>query len=388
MRNSLKLGSIAGITLQVHWSFSLIVAWVLATSLMADRGLIGSLKSVAFILVLFGCVVLHELGHALAARIYGIPTRDITLLPIGGVARLERIPRKPLQELVVALAGPAVNVVIAGVLFLLFWPVKSPNILTAIPADGGSFMQRLMFVNVALVVFNMLPAFPMDGGRVLRALLATIMDYVTATRVAATVGQICAFGLGLMGFYNPVLFLIAAFVFIGATTEASQVVIREKFRGYQVRDGMLTKFRAVPADAPLVESVVSLLETPQREFPVMDKGRFIGMLHVDDVLAALNKRQAITIREITKTGITPVSEDEVLLTAFEKQGAMQRTLPVIRDGELTGLLNFSRVFDLVSARSCLRDRDSPGSSMAPLRSTRVPYLTSLETFRMARDAQA
>ena len=356
MGKSLSLGSIAGIKLQVHWSFSLIVLWVLATSLFAGKGLIGSLTSVAFILVLFGCVVLHELGHALAARMYGIPTRDITLLPIGGVARLERMPRKPSQELVVALAGPAVNVVIAGVLFLLLAPITGVSSLLSLPAQSGTFLQKLMFVNIALVVFNMLPAFPMDGGRVLRALLATVMDYVRATRVAATVGQVCAAGLGLLGFYNPMLLLIAVFIFFGAATEANQVAMREKFGGYQVRDGMLRKFRAVSADAPLRESVLDLLDTPQRDFPVIDGGQFVGMLHVDDALDALEKRQANTVGEVTEKQVVPVEEDDSLMVTFESTAGQPRTLPVIRDGELTGLLDFRQVFDLLKARSRLKAR--------------------------------
>ena len=155
------------------------------TNLIAGNGLLAALSGVAFVLVLFGCVVLHELGHALAARCYGIPTRDITLLPIGGVARLERMPRKPTQELVVALAGPIVNVMIAAGLFVLLVPVVGPANLASTRFQGGSFLQQLMFVNIALVAFNLLPAFPMDGGRVVEALLAMFMDYVKATRLAA-----------------------------------------------------------------------------------------------------------------------------------------------------------------------------------------------------------
>jgi len=373
MGKSLSLGSLAGIKLQVHWSFSLIVLWVLLTSLLAGKGLIGSFTSVVFILVMFGCVVLHELGHALAARMYGIPTRDITLLPIGGVARLERMPRKPSQELVVALAGPAVNVVISGVLFLLLAPVSSMSSLASLPLQSGSFLQQLMFVNIALVAFNMLPAFPMDGGRVLRALLATVMDYVKATRVAAAVGQVCAAGFGLLGFYNPMLLLIAAFIFFGATTEANQVAMREKFGGYQVRDGMLRKFRAVSPHAPLRESVIDLLEAPQRDFPVIDRGQFVGMLHLDEAFQALENRQANTIGEVMQLGVTPVDEDESLMTTFERMGGQPRTLPVTRDGELIGLLDFSRVIDLLKARSRLSTRIFYAT---PVESPPVPKLSS------------
>ena len=183
MGKSLKFGTIAGIRIQVHWTFSLIIAWIVMTNLIAGNGLLAALSGVAFVLVLFGCVVLHELGHALAARCYGIPTRDITLLPIGGVARLEQMPRKPTQELVVALAGPMVNVMIAAGLFVLLAPRGGFANFASAPFEGGSFLHRLMFVNIALVAFNLLPAFPMDGGRVVRALLAMFMDYVRAKQV-------------------------------------------------------------------------------------------------------------------------------------------------------------------------------------------------------------
>lgn len=248
MGKSLKLGTIAGIRIQVHWTFFLILAWILFTALMSGKGLLAALSSIAFVLVLFGCVVLHELGHALAARFYGIPTRDITLLPIGGIARLERMPRKPTQELVVALAGPMVNVIIAVVLYVLLALAVGLANLTSPSFQGATFLQQLMFVNIALVGFNLLPAFPMDGGRVVRAVLAMFMDYVRATRVAALMGQICAIGFGFLGLYNPMLLLIAAFIFIGAATEARQVALSEELAGFQVRDGMRRQFHVVPAN--------------------------------------------------------------------------------------------------------------------------------------------
>ena len=352
MAKSLQLGSIAGIKLQVHWSFSLIVAWVLTTSLLAGQGILGSLSSVVFILVLFGCVVLHELGHALAARMYGISTRDITLLPIGGVARLERMPRKPSQELVVALAGPAVNVVIAAVLFLLLAPAV--GLSNFLPLQSGTFLQRLMFVNIALVAFNLLPAFPMDGGRVLRALLAMVMSYGRATRVAAIVGQVCALGLGLLAFYNPMLLLIAAFIFFGAAAESNQVAIREQIGGFHVRDGMLRTFRAVPASAHLRDIVLDLLETPQRDFPVIESEQLVGMLRVDDALEALQSRTATTVGQVMIRDIRHVDEDDLLSQTFEASGGRATTLPVTSDGALIGLLDFRRVFELLKARSDLR----------------------------------
>ena len=359
MGKSLKLGTIAGIRIQVHWTFFLILAWILCTALIAGKGLLAALSSIAFVLVLFGCVVLHELGHALAARFYGIPTRDITLLPIGGVARLERMPRKPTQELVVALAGPMVNVIIAVVLYILLVPAVGLANLTSPSFQGASILQQLMFVNIALVAFNLLPAFPMDGGRVVRAVLAMLMDYVRATRVAAFIGQICAIGFGLWGLYNPMLLLIAAFIFIGAATEARHVALSEELAGFQVRDGMRRQFRVVPANGLIREFALDLLESQQDEFPVIRDGTFVGMVRIETALSAMESGTANTFAQVMQADVRPIDEYEPLSKMMERAPfTHNKTLPVTSDGVLIGLLDLRQVFDLLRARSRLRTQPS------------------------------
>jgi len=217
-----KLGDFAGIGVYVHWSFWILPAWILMSGL--GGGLFAALASVGFVFAIFGCVVLHEFGHALMARQYHIGTRDITLYPIGGVASLERIPQRPSQELAIALAGPAVNVVIAAALFAVLLVVGIGTQGLIFNLEGGSFLTNLMLVNVMLVVFNMLPAFPMDGGRVLRAVLAWNMPYVRATEIAARVGQGVALLLGLVGlFTGGTLIFVAMFVFLAAQAELAMV---------------------------------------------------------------------------------------------------------------------------------------------------------------------
>jgi Zn-dependent protease len=214
-----KLGDVAGIGIYVHWSFWLLPAWIL----LSGGGLGGALASVLFVFAIFGCVVLHELGHALTARQFSIGTRDITLYPIGGVASLERIPKRPSHELAIALAGPAVNVVIAAALFVLLLVAGIGTHGLLFNFTGGSFLVNLLVVNVGLVVFNMLPAFPMDGGRVLRAFLAMRLPYLRATEIAVRVGQLTAIILGLAGLLTGggTLLLIALFVFLAAQAELS-----------------------------------------------------------------------------------------------------------------------------------------------------------------------
>ena len=213
---SVRLGEIAGIRLQVHFTFVIFMLWIVLSGLLQGKSQEVVLANGVFMLGLFGCVMLHELGHALVAKRYGIRTKDITLLPIGGVARLERMPDDPRQELWVALAGPAVNVVIAAGLYMWFQLFQGGLTITEDTLVSGPIAERLLLVNISLVAFNMLPAFPMDGGRIVRALLATRMDYTRATQIAASLGQSMAFLFGIFGFfYNPMLMFIALFVWIG-----------------------------------------------------------------------------------------------------------------------------------------------------------------------------
>ena len=209
-------------------------------------GTLAAANGIIFLLALFLCVVLHEFGHALVARRYGIQTADITLLPIGGVARLERMPEKPDEELRVALAGPAVNLIIAAVLAVVLYATGSLQGLTSLTQTSGSLLQRLLPVNLFLALFNLIPAFPMDGGRVARALLAKRMEYTQATQVAATLGQVIAFIFGLIGlFSNPFLVFIALFIYMGAAQEASMVQVKSALEGIPVSKAMLTEFHTL-----------------------------------------------------------------------------------------------------------------------------------------------
>lgn len=225
MRGAWQLGRVAGIVVQVHWTFLLLVGWVVLMHTRAGGDVGDALRGVALLLAVFACVVLHEFGHALTARRYGIPTRDITLLPIGGVARLARMPEDPRQELLVAAAGPAVNVVLAGLLAATLGLVVGRVPVTGMTLFGGRFLEQLMWINVVLVVFNLLPAFPMDGGRILRGALALRLPYRKATRWAAVTGQTIAVALGFTGIMtaSPFMVLIALFVFSGARSEAKMV---------------------------------------------------------------------------------------------------------------------------------------------------------------------
>jgi Zn-dependent protease len=221
---SWRIGRVKGIDVDIHVTFLIFLAWIAFSNYRASGDLTYVASGLLFTLALFGIVVLHELGHALAARRYGIRTRAITLLPIGGVASLERMPRKPRQELVVALAGPAVNVVLAAAIYVLLNLGAGLAPVSDVFRAGTSFLSQLFWVNVSLAIFNLIPAFPMDGGRVLRALLAMRLGHARATQVAAMIGQLMAIVFLFLGiFTNPMLIFIAMFVWFGAASESSQM---------------------------------------------------------------------------------------------------------------------------------------------------------------------
>src|SRR6266550_558986 len=280
---SLPIFRIAGIQLRIHITFLLLIAW-LAFGYYAEGGSAVALGRVLFVLLLFVCVVLHEFGHAIAAKNFGINTPDITLLPIGGVARLQRMPDEPRQELIIALAGPLVNVVIALTLFA----VVGWRGLAAQAAMGGpDLLAQLLVINVVLVLFNLLPAFPMDGGRVLRALLATRLSYARATQIAASIGQGCAFVFGFLGLMggNYMLIFIALFVYIGASQEAALAQMRDVLCRFPVSSAMVREFRSLPESATLQEAVDALLATSQHDFPVVDEtGNVTGVLTRHDLI--------------------------------------------------------------------------------------------------------
>ncbi len=287
---SLNIGSIAGTAIRLHITFLLFLVWIFFAS-FASGGAQAAWTALAFMLLLFACVVAHEFGHIFMARYFGVATPTVTLLPIGGVAQLERIPEKPSEEFLVAIAGPAVNVAIAAVLVLVFGASLDTKNLAGMHNASVSMLDRLAVVNLFLVLFNIIPAFPMDGGRVLRAALASRLGYVRATEIAATIGQFVAFGLGFLGLFgNPLLIFIAIFVYLAAASEAHMVAVRAMSRGVPVSAAMMTQFATLPSDTHIDHAIETLLRTSQGEFPVADDaGHPVGVLGRSDLIRAVKQ---------------------------------------------------------------------------------------------------
>ena len=348
---SFSIGRLLGSELRVHATFFLLLAWI-AGSAFLEGGAQAALVNTAFVCALFVCVVAHEYGHALMARRYGIATPDITLLPIGGMARMARMPEKPAQEIAVALAGPAVNVAIWATLWLLgFRP--DPATL-ADPQRIGDFLGALAGVNLFLALFNLIPAFPMDGGRVLRALLSIFTNRVRATRIAAVAGQIAAFGFGFWGLTsgNPILLLIAVFIFFAAQAESSQVAQEDIARGLAVRDATITSFERLAPTDPLHVAAQTLIRTTQHEFPVLDaEGRLAGFLTRSALFRAMAEGQNTRpVAEVMETSIPALPLSAPLRDALDALAEAPAVAATDSAGRVLGYVTRENVGELMILR--------------------------------------
>jgi stage IV sporulation protein FB len=354
---SLTIGRIAGTEIKLHITFVLFLVWIFGSN-WAAGGPEQAWSSLAFLILLFACVVAHEFGHIFAARAYGIATPDVTLLPIGGLARLERIPEEPREELIIAIAGPLVNVVIAGVLIVFLGARLDTHMLASIESSRISMIDRLAMVNVFLVLFNLIPAFPMDGGRMLRALLATRMGYARATEVAAFIGQGFAFALGFIGlFSNVMLIFIALFVYLAASSESHFVAMRAMSRGVPVGAAMMTQYATLTPEADVEDAVQTLLRTSQSEFPVVDElGRPVGLLSRGDIIRALKERgpHARVAEAMTKE-LPSISYRQPLEDAFRLLQEKSAPAVVVLDagGRLAGMVTSETIGEMMMLREAL-----------------------------------
>jgi Zn-dependent protease len=356
MRWSYTIGRIAGTEVKIHVTFLLLVGW-LAYDSYRQAGSGAAIAITLVFLAFFGCILLHEFGHIFMARRFGVRTPDVILLPIGGVARLERIPEEPRQELLIALAGPAVTVAIA--ILLAVAALLAGQRLDAgadLFAIGEPFAARLLIANLWVLGFNLLPVFPLDGGRVLRALLASRLGLLRATRIAAATGQIVAVAGGAYGFVtgSPALLLVAFFVFLAAGSEASAVATRVAGRGLQVAQMMVTDFRTIPVHATLAQAVELLLASEQREFPVVDNlGRTEGILTREDLIRGLSRGgPQTTVADSMTAGAPTVPPTLGFQEAVERlRTSGLRALPVVdAGGALVGLLTMDNITDLLLVR--------------------------------------
>ncbi len=353
----MRIGSLRGIDIEVHATLVLLLLWVAVARWIADHDLVGTVTTVGFIAALFVCILLHELGHAMAARRLGIRTLRITLSPVGGIASLERLPEEPRHELLIALAGPAVSAALALVFGALAWLSKGSFVTSAVvPATGGAFLAALATLNGTLVLFNMLPALPLDGGRVFRAVLAMRMSFMKATELAATVARVMALLLAIAGmFWNPMLIVVAYFVWVGATQEATSARARAVLRGLPVRAAMATRIAVLRAEDPLSTAAALVVDCSQGVFPVVAEGGLVGVLALADVVRGLAERgPAAPIEVVTNRRFSVVDPDASLEQALTRDESHDGTLIVVRGGVVLGVVTAESLGGLVLMRSALR----------------------------------
>lgn len=357
---SLPVGKYFGIQVYIHWTFWILIVWIFLLHARLSEGVSQGIWGVLFVLALFGCVVLHEFGHALTAKRFGVVTRDITLYPIGGISRFESMPEKPAHELLISIAGPLVNVVIAAILWIYL--TSSGRMPDVSSLDGKQitelpFLFSLFVANAVLAVFNLVPAFPMDGGRVFRALLSFMTDKATATRIAASLGQMLAIGFVFLGFfYNFWLVFIGLFIFLGAGGEAAFEQTKAALEGLTVKDALMHRFTVLDSDATLSEAVDALLNSQETEFVVADDGKPVGLLTRNEIVKGLSEHgnsapvSAYMIRDFFIAG-----PQMRLIDFFQQAAEKSRSVAlVMEDDVFVGLIDLENVQEKLMIREALK----------------------------------
>ena len=348
-RWAVQIGTIAGIPIRIHLTFVLLLVWIGMSAAASSR---NAPREIAFVLALFACVLLHEMGHALVARRFGVKATEIVLYPFGGVARLQSMPGG-WAELLIAIAGPLVNGVIAAACVIGLFALHVPHPLRgAMPWENTGLVQKMLWANVTLVVFNLIPAFPMDGGRVLRALLAVGLGQTTATRIAAFVGQLIAGVFVVAGIFNANLLLafIGLFVFLGASQEVAFQTSRNAVEGRTAREAMITRFETLAPQDTLGRAADLLLATHQHDFPVLDAwNRIAGMMPRARLLEGLARsgREAPVLDVMQRDPVTVAPETDLESVLQVLQGDPARPLLVVENGALQGMITFENLAEFI-----------------------------------------
>ncbi len=340
MRSSLRLGRIFGIPISVHLTFLLFIVF-LGMVYAFHGGPKAALAGVSFILALFVSVTIHELGHSLVARRFGVKVNGIILLPIGGVSQMDDMPEQPGREFLIAVAGPATSVVLGLVLGIASLLLYGPAATFKTTVTAGLFLPNLARVNLLLAIFNLLPGFPMDGGRIFRAALAHAMPFDRATAIAASVGRVFAIGLGMVGlFFNIWLTFIAVFIYFGASSEANRVKIKTTLHDVPVSRVMAATFQTLSPDDRVSLAVEHAYHGFQEDFPVVADDKVVGVLMKPDILAALHEHgTGALVSRVMRTEFTTVTADQTLEQVYAAiQTCGCTSLPVLDSGRIVGLV--------------------------------------------------
>lgn len=357
MKFSLYLGKYSGIKVFIHWTFSLLLVWIILSNMRSGIPWADTWWTLLFVVLIFVCVILHEFGHALTAQRYGIQTRDIILLPIGGLARLEKLPEEPRQELKVAIAGPMVNIALFFLLAVLIsFTGFDVNLLEEPRLDGNSIWLFLASANLFLALFNLLPAFPMDGGRVLRALLSTRMPRIKATEIAGGIGQVMAIAFVFFGlFNNPVLVLIGIFIFLGAQAEVNQTKQQSFLEGYTVADVLMREFPLLAFDAPLQKAIDKLLDGQATHFVVVKEDSPIGTLSREGIVRGLQQGSpGSSIESVFDTDPLKLETSLALQEAFKKMASSGKKVALVYEAQhFLGIVDQENISEFIMVKNAM-----------------------------------
>jgi Zn-dependent protease/CBS domain-containing protein len=355
---SLNIGKIFGIRFRVHVTFFLLLFFIFV-SVLGQYGMNRALLATLLICAVFVCVLIHEVGHSLIARRFGKETKSITLLPIGGVATIEEMPEKPSQEIAMAIVGPFINLAIAGILYLFVGQWRGAGVSNLYPDSVKGFFAGLIWINVILAVFNMIPAFPMDGGRVLRGILAIKLDYVKATSAAVFVGQAMAVFFIFFGlFYDWWLALIGIFLYIGAGSEKQQVLLKSVLRQVPVSEAMATDFIALRPDEPVRQAFEYFHHGRQDDFPVIGEGGVEGILTRDRILASIHEKGLdVPVSEVMDREFVSVDPNMPLDEAYKKLMFSKKTAMIVAEGgEIKGMIGLDGISRYFMIKAALKGK--------------------------------
>lgn len=362
MRGAFRIINIRGISLYIHWTFLFLIGWIVLVNAQLGNNVEQLMWSVTFILAIFACVTLHELGHALMAARFGIKAKNIVLLPIGGIASIEKFPDNPKQELAISIAGPLVNVVIA----LLLWLVQLPHTsFWEAPQDvsivhGHDFLYNLRIANIGLALFNLIPAFPMDGGRIFRALLGFKLNYIQATSIAATVGKIIAVAFIALGilFFNPFLPIIGIFIIFSASTEEYYLQLKSLAKGVKLKEVLMYDYNSLQTNMPVQEAANILINNHSKYFVLMDGTNPVGSINRLEIVKAIAEmKYKEPLQSLIKEDIEFLDVNTEVGAVLEKLARNdERIYPVMEDKHFAGVVNLNHIIEyLLLHKSNTRD---------------------------------
>lgn len=359
MKSSLYLGQFSKIKVFVHWTFLILIVYIIYSGVSSGQNLEAIGWHILFILTIFLCVVLHEFGHALTGKKFGFKTKDIILLPIGGVARFEKLPEKPQQEFLVAIAGPMVNFVIAFALYVVTRSSAEDIVNQDIVViNAENFLTLLWIVNLTLGIFNLIPAFPMDGGRIFRAFLSMFQPREKATKVAAYIGFVIAIVFIFLGiFYNPFLIILGAFIILSASSESSMVSTQTMLEGHTAGEIVMHSFASLDKDVTVAEAAATILDAQANNFTVMSGDEeIIGTLKRDQIIKALSSpgHHHISITQIMTPVTQTIPADTPLKDLYTNE--LLRTnvmVPVTYEGMVIGVINFENIMEFLAIKQAV-----------------------------------